>query len=621
MSEPRHTPARWPGLDGVVLIVLVALALLLQSVRELGGLGWGVVLACVAVGVYLLLTRAARRRQRPALPAPRELRVLVVIPTHNNAGSIASVVRGALEHHRDVVVIDDGSTDRSGELAAQAGAHVVTHPVNRGKGAALDTALEHAAREGFSHILTIDADDQHDPDEIPRFLRAVREHPDAILAGCRDMTKAPSTSQFARRNSNFWVWVETGVWVGDTQCGYRVYPVFPVRRLNLYPSRYEWEVEVLTRGLWSGIPVVDLPCRVYYPPADERVSSYRKVVDTARVTWVNTALVVERILWPPHWLRPTGARSWRDGHRGGVWGWRLLELILRIVGRRLMHLVVLPVAAFYWLLSASHRRGAMAYLRRRYPDASTLRRSWLALRIFVQFARSLVDRFVALQQGAEALRIDNSAVSPEKRAELYGGGLIVVSAHMGNPDLGSMSLQARGRRPVHVIAYTAPDDPYVVLMERYLGERAPRFIPLSGGENHASIVAARALDDGDIVALKGDRVTGGRTVEVSLLGAPARLPAGPLLLAAVTGAPVVVIGCFLQADGSYRVHLDGPRRYAFESRRTRARDLQQWGQQLADVLGEWAEQYPLQWYNFHDMWEEAEAVAPTEGSPREATSG
>ncbi|MBW2258685.1 MAG: glycosyltransferase family 2 protein, partial [Deltaproteobacteria bacterium] len=150
------------------------------------------------------------------------MKPLIVIPSKDNAATIVEVAAGCLVHCPDVLVVDDGSSDGTGDAArAVDGVVVLTHPENRGKGAALATGLGYAHAHGFTHLVAIDADGQHLFEELPRFLEAARADPHAIHVGCREMDGAPGSSRFGRRFSNFWIWVETGHRVGDSQSGYR----------------------------------------------------------------------------------------------------------------------------------------------------------------------------------------------------------------------------------------------------------------------------------------------------------------------------------------------------------------------------------------------------------------
>ncbi len=534
-------------------------------------------------------------------------RPLVAIPTYNNAATVADVARRCLKQHPHVVVIDDGSTDGSGD-AARAVTTVIAHPVNRGKGAALVTALDHAAAEGFSHVIAVDADGQHLPEDLPLFLDAARSDPDAIHLGVRDMSTAPESSRFGRRFSNFWIWVETGHHVGDSQTGYRVYPVVPVRSLRFPVGRYEWEVEVLTRALWAGIAVRDVACRVFYPPKEERVSSFRPFHDNARISWLNTRLVAGRILWPPRWFNRVSAPGerwkggWKGGHQGRLWGWRFFVNMVGLIGRWPAYVGMVGMATWYLLLAAQPRRGLMAYLRRRFPQANTLGRWARAWRAYLGFACSLVDRFAMIRSGPETFQLtrENTAAA---QAAVQAGGAIVLTAHMGNPDLGASALRSGVPRVVNMVQYHDQNDPYVTLIREALGERAPRIIALNSGDELASLEVVRALRRGEIVAMKTDRLVDARSVTVPFLGGDIRLPSGPLLLAALSRAPVFLMGCFKEGSDTYRVITTDPRVLRFSGRGpARERDLQRWGAEIAEQLEEWTERWPLQWYNFHDLW-------------------
>lgn len=231
------------------------------------------------------------------------IRACALIPCLNGAASIAAVIEGVTAQLEDVLVVDDGSVDETGAIASAAGARVVRHAENRGKGAALLTGMAAAREAGFTHVVTLDADGQHDPADIAVLLAAAREQPTAIVVGARDfdVPNVPGGSRFGRRFSNFWVRLETGQSLGDTQSGFRVYPVELSLALGVGPSRFEFEVEILVRAAWARVPLAERPISVFYPPAHERVSHYRGFVDSMRITGLHFRLVgrwMLRPLWP-----------------------------------------------------------------------------------------------------------------------------------------------------------------------------------------------------------------------------------------------------------------------------------------------------------------------------------
>lgn len=229
-------------------------------------------------------------------------RVLVAVPVYNHAPTLRAVVLGLLERHPHVLVVDDGSDDLEPEVLAGLPVRMVRHGRNRGKGAAIRTAALEARRQGMSHIVTIDADGQHDPADLPLFLEAVAADPLAVIVGARDFNteNVPGSSRFGRAFSNFWLRVQTGVILSDVQSGYRAYPLNVLENLRCTENRYSFEVEVLVRAAWAGFRLREVNIRVHYPPKGERVSHFRAFMDNARISLLNTRLTIRAIMPVPH---------------------------------------------------------------------------------------------------------------------------------------------------------------------------------------------------------------------------------------------------------------------------------------------------------------------------------
>lgn len=242
--------------------------------------------------------------------------ILVVVPVYNHAATLRDVVQRCLQQKARVLVVDDGSSDAGAGVVEDLPITVVRHPKNLGKGAAILTAAAEAQRLGMSHIVTIDADAQHYPEDLPLFFQAIAAQPLAIHVGYRDFSvnDVPRSSVFGRQFSNFWLRVQTGCRLADAQSGYRAYPLAVLDHLSFTDCRYSFEVEVLVKASWSGVPLADVPIQVYYAPGEERISHFDKVRDNVRLSWLNTRLCMRSIAPWPHKRLIKGDRpvvTWR----------------------------------------------------------------------------------------------------------------------------------------------------------------------------------------------------------------------------------------------------------------------------------------------------------------------
>lgn len=211
--------------------------------------------------------------------------VAALIPALDCERTIEPVVRGTRRHLPRVLVVDDGSSDRTADAAKAAGAEVLRLPVNRGKGAALRAGMQALRREGVMHALTLDGDGQHLPEDVPLLLAASAAEPGALVLGARQHepgSLAP-IRVFGNRFANRWVEIACGRALDDTQSGFRVYPLDATLALGCRAERFAFETEVVIRAVRAGLAVRSVPVRVYNPPAAERTSHFRGVSDTTRI--------------------------------------------------------------------------------------------------------------------------------------------------------------------------------------------------------------------------------------------------------------------------------------------------------------------------------------------------
>jgi glycosyltransferase involved in cell wall biosynthesis len=248
----------------------------------------------------------------------RRLSACVLIPTYNNAQTLAEVIASVAAFTQQIIVVNDGSTDNTTDILSQFPfLEVLSYTPNRGKGNALKRGFRFALELGYRYAVTIDSDGQHYAHDLPAFLHKIEEVPGSLIIGARNMDQAhiPGKSSFGNRFSNFWFWVETGIRLPDTQSGYRLYPLEPMRSMKFFTRKYEFEIETPVRIAWKGVAVISVPVSVYYPPAEERITHFRPFKDFTRISILNTFLTFIALLWihPRNFLlKITSRNGWKD---------------------------------------------------------------------------------------------------------------------------------------------------------------------------------------------------------------------------------------------------------------------------------------------------------------------
>jgi len=224
----------------------------------------------------------------------------VIIPTYNNSKTLEEVIDGVLKITKNIIVVNDGSTDTTSDILQKFGfLTLISYSRNRGKGYALQRGFEAALAKGFLYAVTIDSDGQHFPEDIVILAGQIDKHPDSLVVGARNLApeELSKGGRFANRFSNFWYRFLTGISLPDTQTGFRLYPLKPLSRMKFYTVKYEFEMEVLVRLAWSGVRIESVPVRVFYPSRMERVSHFRPFRDFARIGLLNFLFVIIALLY------------------------------------------------------------------------------------------------------------------------------------------------------------------------------------------------------------------------------------------------------------------------------------------------------------------------------------
>jgi glycosyltransferase involved in cell wall biosynthesis len=232
-------------------------------------------------------------------------RPIVLVPVYDHEHAIGAMVEAILRHPWPCLLVDDGSglacRQVLREIADRHPDRVLLErlPSNQGKGAAMMRGFRVAAELGYTHVLQIDADGQHNADDIPQFLRLAQENPEAVVSGCPvyDHT-VPRHRFYFRYLTHIWVWVTTlSLDIRDSMCGLRAYPLDAVIALmdTIQLGRHmEFDTEIIVRLYWRGTPVINVPTRVTYPT--DGVSHFRLLQDNVLMTGMLAKLTLG-MLW------------------------------------------------------------------------------------------------------------------------------------------------------------------------------------------------------------------------------------------------------------------------------------------------------------------------------------
>lgn len=247
-------------------------------------------------------------------------RPLVLIPSYNTGRLLLPTVEQALAQGFPVWVVIDGSTDGSPAtltpLLDHPSFHLIQLPHNQGKGSAVLHGITAAEKQGFTHVLCMDADGQHPAAFIPKFLHLSSLHPEAAVFGRPIFdASAPPLRVNGRKISNFWANLETLGWgIDDSLFGMRLYPIAPLLEIfteTPFARRFDFDPEVAVRLAWKAVPIINLPTPVRYPSkADGGVSQFRYLRDNTLLTWMHTRLVLGFLARFPYlFLRPENPLS------------------------------------------------------------------------------------------------------------------------------------------------------------------------------------------------------------------------------------------------------------------------------------------------------------------------
>lgn len=550
-----------------------------------------------------------------------DVKACVVIPIFDHKDTIEDVIAGLRYLDLPCLIVDDGSghdtRDVLDRLPKQFPWVEVLHlSVNRGRGAALQHGYRTAARRGFSHVLQLDADGQHDTADTAKLLAAARRHPDALVLGepVFDGT-APKSRRYGRRLSQMIVWCYTAsLAIHDPLCGFRCFPLESTLRVmenHRLGDRMDFDPEIVVRLAWYGVPIVNVLTRVRYFPAG--LSHFRFFRDNVLIAAAYGRLFYAVLTGTRNKCRSRmmSENSWLSiPERGTLLGMRFIVWCYRVFGRRLCSCLLIFIAGYFFVTGKAARQASRRYLARLHVwsrGRGTLDhppRLMDSFRHFHEFSRNILDRvsffvgdaanFEMIVHGQEHL----DQLAEDRR------GAIVLSAHLGSFDALRVLADQAGVA-VNVVMFLRNAQMINTVFRRLNPDLYMRIINLDPTSPQAIFDIRACVQRGELVGTLGDRIgvtDSSRISRVPFLGLPARFPHGPFLLAAALKCPVFLMIGLRVRDMTYEVFVEPLAAQVDLPNSERTNRLDELVTTFARRLEAYCLRAPYQWFNFYDFW-------------------
>ncbi|MFV7784172.1 glycosyltransferase family 2 protein [Shewanella marisflavi] len=552
------------------------------------------------------------------------MQLALVIPNYNHRQAIKATLARLEPLGMTCYLVNDGSDDETRHLLCQLAAQydwvrLLHHPFNRGKGAAVMTGLRTAYADGFSHALQVDADGQHDLDDIPKMIETAQAQPQALISGLPQYDESvPKGRLYGRYLTHFWVWVETlSLEIQDSMCGFRVYPLAATEQLFLSEQlgeRMDFDIEVLVKLYWQGVEVKHLPTRVIYP--EDGTSHFQGVKDNVRISVMHTKLFFGMLKRAPKLLRhkrrrPQKVQHWsRIGERGSYWGIKLLAESYKLGGHWLCRAIMYPVICYFFATGSAARRASQGFLHQvqtlepKHPDLQGEIGWRHSLKHFFAFGNAALDRIDAWCDRIKLSQVDFPDRELLAKPLAQGQGAVLLVSHLGNLELcRAISIHQR-KVKVNVMVLTQNAENFNRVLKQLNPDSALNLIQVTELGPSTSMLLQQKIEQGELVVIAGDRTSTsseGRVLYAPFMGKEAPFPQGPFILASLLDCPVYLMFC-LRENGRYRVHVEHFADTLKGPRAGRMERLQQAVNRYAERLEHYARRAPLQWFNFFDFW-------------------
>ncbi len=557
------------------------------------------------------------------------------MPFYNHPQNIKALIAALKAYDLPVIVVDDGSDEESKQILAELerteGILLLTRAQNGGKGIAMKEGFKFALERGFSHVLQIDADFQHDAALIGEFLRQSEAHPQSIVCANPIYGEdAPKSRVYGRKITNFWVAINTlSLGVKDAMCGFRVYPLDQLKKAaaKSKTNRMEFDIDILVNAVRQGTNIRWIDTYVRYEKGG--VSHFKMLRDNALISIMHAKCFfsLPKFALSKIW-RVCGVNSsekngtstqisvepqenaeqnlwWKKQERGGAFFLRLSLFLAQILPEFALNLIVKIVVWFYYIFSKNERENIAAFRRNLsvFAGAQTLKGTSVFSH-FEAFGGAICDKFRVWKgkiKDDELEIIDLERI----KSELIGTqkGQILLTAHLGNVEIcKALGARVDGFRMV-ILAYDKNSREFnEVLKQISQNDGSVRMMLVNELDVAAMLELKNIVESGAHIGIMGDRtpLSGDKAARVKFLGKEASFNYGPYLIAGILGVKISSLWC-QKIDGKFRIELV-PLASAVKLGRDKAASARQYLQIYVRELENRCKQTPTQWFNFFDFW-------------------
>ncbi len=555
-----------------------------------------------------------------------EFRPCFIIPCYNHTNGLEAMLNQLKKFKHPIIIVDDGSSPEHAKIIDLLSIRfsdmtLIRHKTNRGKGAAVVSALKKAHELDFSHALQIDADGQHQIEDIPNFLTFSKQHPEFLISGqpIYDNT-IPKARLYGRYITHFWVYIETlSFAIKDSMCGFRIYPVEATQKLlakTVLGTRMDFDTEILVRLYWANTPIHFIRTKVIYP--QNGISHFKPFQDNLQISWMHTRLVFGMLIRAPKLLLKRNKQThWsKINERKGAWGIKLLLNCYRLFGKNILKVLLYPVTFFFWLTGYQQRKASYQYLTqlKHYAQLNqvALPEKLTTFRHFLHFAESIFDKLAVWMGDIHLEQISNPNMPVYQELVNKKQGIVLLCSHLGNVEICRALGQMKTAAIINAIVFTEHAQKFNQILNDINPQSNINLIEVTSISPETIIFLKEKIDQGEWVAIVGDRTPANRysreerqrVIWSDFLGKKAPFPQGPFILASALKCPVFLLFALKPAH-QYTFHFKIFTPELTLPRQQRMMHLQTYINQYAKELENYCLKAPLDWFNFYDFWQQS----------------